>query len=376
MKKRVFFPSAVLTLAFLANIATTWVYAQNPIDGIRRMTRKNIEADPNKEYVLEETSGPMMIIVSSFGGKTGREDANKLVQELRSRYKMKAYLYEKTFVHKLDPEQSRDLLNRPRNYLKKGEKTEYAVLVGDFQSTEDRDYQQTLKELKECRPTCMKPANFSDAQYAKTNPPLAKAFATRNPMQPPEMARGTVDDFVEMLNSVSEYSLLRNPCKYTVQVATFTGEVEINQSKIREIMEKEKNKSFAGFGNNKAESQLEKAGKAAVILCALLREKGYEAYEFHDRHSSIVTVGGFDIKGYELPDGTTTLHPDIANIIERFGGSNTNPQGPAARPGEIRTFTYEPKKVAGIELDMRPKVIDVPRSKKKATASAIYGPSR
>ena len=39
---------------------------------------------------------------------------------------------------------------------------------------------------------------------------------------------------------------------------------------------------------------LEEAAENAHILTESLRQQGYEAYEFHDRDQSIVTVGSFD----------------------------------------------------------------------------------
>jgi len=44
-------------------------------------------------------------------------------------------------------------------------------------------------------------------------------------------------------------------------------------------------------------SELEAAAEKAHRLAKALRMKGYDAYEFHDRYASIVTVGSFNSAG-------------------------------------------------------------------------------
>ncbi len=75
-------------------------------------------------------------------------------------------------------------------------------------------------------------------------------------------------------------SLLDCKGQYTVKVATFTGAVLLDQKKIEEV---EHGKRMA--------SRLAEAAEKAHKLTTALREKGYDAYEFHDRESSIVVRG-------------------------------------------------------------------------------------
>ena len=44
-------------------------------------------------------------------------------------------------------------------------------------------------------------------------------------------------------------------------------------------------------------SKLEEAAYNAHLLVVALRKQGVEAYEFHDRHESLVTIGSFDSVG-------------------------------------------------------------------------------
>ena len=99
------------------------------------------------------------------------------------------------------------------------------------------------------------------------------------------------------------------------------------------------------------DSQLAEAALRAHELTEALRIKGYEAYEFHDRYASIVTVGSFDSVGWPRADGVTELDPRIKGIIDQFGADR--------KAGT--TGTPVPKQIIGIALDSQPRVVHVPR---------------
>jgi hypothetical protein len=87
-----------------------------------------------------------------------------------------------------------------------------------------------------------------------------------------------------------------------------------------------------------------------------LRRQGIEAYEFHDRHESIVTVGSFNSVGTPLPDGRTEVHPAIQRIMESFG--------PARISGQlngVQQVGLQPRGLEGIPFDVSPIPIEVPR---------------
>ncbi|MDR0337500.1 MAG: hypothetical protein LBI18_10460 [Planctomycetaceae bacterium] len=358
----------ILSVVFFVLALTVVVPSASPIDLFKNIFdfNKNVEADPNKEYRLSELNGPTMILVTTFSGLNGRRDANALVYELRKNYKYKAYVHEQTFVHDLKKEtkQPQNPYARPLKYQKTGSQSAYAVLVGDFQSFDDLDFQKTLKEIKQSYPECMKTGQQTSQNYkiwrdnraaANGKGPLYMAFGVVNPMLPPENQRGSVDKLVASLNSVSPYSLLKCPRRYTVRVATFTGKIIIRQDEIKEI---ESGRKPFSVGKT---SELEIAGKAATKLCNVLREQGLEAYEFHDRFASFVTIGSFDSYGQELANGMIQLHPEIAQIMERFQGK---PATQGVQPG---TIAHEPVRIAGIECDIQPMIIEVPRQERYAS---------
>jgi hypothetical protein len=133
------------------------------------------------------------------------------------------------------------------------------------------------------------------------------------------------------------------PGKYTVQVATFRGRAIIDQQDIAAIEN----------GHKKMESQLVEAAEKAHKLTQALRQKGYEAYEFHDRYASIVTVGNFDWVTRQQPNGQGQINPAIQQLMNRFGPKETQLGG----VGGVTPL----KTLVGIPFDLQPRVVHVPR---------------
>jgi len=338
-----------------------------PLDFLK--VGRSVDADPNKEYTLQETDGPWMIFVASFSGPTARQDANILVHELRNRYKYNAFVFDKQFEHDLKKEgKPQNVYDRRKNFQKKGTVHEFAVLVGNFQSIDDKDFQKTLRGIKEIYPDCVKGTtadtmasqNFAELRKRTTRDetgrvrgPLSMTFGCMNPMLPPP-GRGTVDKFIEQINAKSYHSLLECPGKYTIQIATFTGTVE--------YVQEGNNPRGMAMDKKQSLSDMEKGAIAAARLAKALRDKGYEAYEFHDYHASMVTVGSFDEIGNELPNGLTELRPEIANLMNQFKAKPADPS--RIQRGAVTTISYEPVVIIDIECDPQPKIIEVPKRRR------------
>ena len=77
--------------------------------------------------------------------------------------------------------------------------------------------------------------------------------------------------------------------------------------------------------------------------------KGWEAYEFHDRYASIVTVGSFNSVGTPRPDGKTEINPQVHAIMKTFGAE------------KLPTGQYSPRSLAGIFMDVQPIPVEVPK---------------
>jgi hypothetical protein len=324
------------------------------------------------EYITEE-SGPWLIMAATFSGDGAEEQARDLVKELRQRYKLKAYLHEMSFDFSqgevgLGVDSKGD---RRRMKYRRGETIhEIAVLVGDYPTIDDSVAQKTLKRVKTLKPRALSPdhreetnqslaalrtvqrALLPEGHASKSKGPMGKAFMTRNPLLPREyFVPDGVDEIVLEMNRDVPHSLLDCKGKYTVKIATFTGTVVIDQRKVREYQER---------GN--MPSSLEKAEYKAHQLTEALRKKGYEAYEFHDRYASMVTVGSFNSVGTPRADGKTEINPQIHAIMKTFGGTPLE-AGAGGHPAG-----FKPKTLSGIPFDIQPQIVHVPKRPISRTA--------
>ena len=184
----------------------------------------------------------------------------------------------------------------------------------------------------------------------KNKGPMGKAFLVPNPLcEMNDAVQKALDPFVVDLNKGVEFSLLNAKGKYTVQVAHFTGKVITDQGKIR---------SIKNGDANLTESRLQEAAVKADKLARSLRLKGYEAYQFHDRYASIVTVGSFYSVGTPRQDGKIEINPKILKIIETFKGR------PDRSTGKIGA-----QLVVNIPLDLQPIPVEIP--KESITSSLV-----
>ena len=333
--------------------------AGNPFDKL--LTAHRVDADPQKDYKVTEKNGPWMISACSFAGDGAEQQAKELVLELRKRYKLPAYLYVKNFaLEKRTYGASLDRYGNPQRmkYARGSEIHEIAVLVGDYPTVDDPEAQETLRRLKFYEPESLKlnPDRKTVRSLAalrwfqkellapgnenKKKGPMGQAFVTTNPLLPKEyFAPKGLDELVIKANEGVKHCLLDCPGKYSVQVAHFTGRVVIKPDEIRAIES----------GQKEMESDLAKAAFMAHQLTDALRMKGYDAYEFHDRYASVVTVGSFDWVKRTAPDGKEEINSAVMDIIETFrGGKNVGDK-------------IESRSLVGIPFDPQPIPVHVPR---------------
>jgi hypothetical protein len=266
-------------------------------------------------------------------------------------------------------------------------------MVGDYRAVDDRQAQKDLEKIKSIHPEVIgfKNLKTTNQQFAllradqmigrlwvnhqkttynklkdpseqrkatRLKGPMGHAFIVANPLLPEEAFHPKgVDRAVETFNKPFEHSLLNCSGKYTVQVASFTGNVVLDPKKIQQFER-----------GGKLPSRLGDAARDAHTVCLALRELGYEAYEFHRRDSSIVTVGSFDSIGTRQRDGRIRIDAKIEKVMETFGAGKldvrpgagslsalgNNPQGRLA-------LAQQPQMVKGIPLDLQSKLIEVPR---------------
>jgi hypothetical protein len=362
--------------------------------------RKKVAADPNQDYTLSETNGPWLVMATSFTGEEGKAQAQKLVHELRSEYHLPAFYYGMEFqLEDLNPGRGIDEYGGPiKRRYNRSEVQEYAVLIGEFPAIDDPEAQKVLQQVKQVTPDALKVGEGEESAQSlaivrqiqnqvreQANPqqkrgPMGHAFLTRNPMLPKEyfVPQG-VDAEVAKWNEGIEHSLMKCPGKYSIRVATFRGNVTFESYEARRDQQKNTSKK-------KKMEPLEEAAYNAHELTIALRAKGWEAYEFHDRQESYVTVGSFD-NGTQLADGRVELNDREAQIIAAtFGAATPNNifERPAAQDMQLEELQKQrfnnlfsqrgeafdglhPKRFIGLPLDIIPEPVNVPRKSISST---------
>ena len=337
-----------------------------------------VEADPKKEYWLSEENGPWMIMAASFTGEGARTQARELILELRRDFDQVAYLHRKKFDYTdavIGLGVDRKGQPKKMRHQRSVKYTEYAVLVGDYPSVEDSRVNKTLEILKTIHPRSLDPTSRQDktnarpfAQlrdlYHKVNPekqslgPMSRAFMVRNPLIPKEFfVHAGISPLILRMNSSVEFSLLDNPGKYTVQVATFKGEVFYET----ELKKEEVDNWWQSLIKKKEPSKLELAAEKAHILTTALRKQGIPAFEFHDREESIVTVGSFAEVGQRQAGGKLNLDRAVYQVMQRYGAQPTAPGKISGNSTSVVGMGLMPKQMAGIMFDLSPRPIQVPK---------------
>ena len=311
--------------------------------------------DPKAMFPLAESDGPWLVLATTFRGEGARDDARRLVQELRDSHKLKAYTHEKSFDFTgnqrglgLNP----DGTPKKMRYAKSEQVTEVAVLVGDFASFDDPRGQKMLAKIKNLHPESLaggsgKSQSFADFRRMMgldkntAKGPMHLAFVIPNPLLPEDFfARQQVDKFVLDMNADVTNGLLDCPGRYSVRVATFTGAGTFDQKAIED-----------GGKDIEFQGRLVEAAEKAHRLTETLRRSGWQAWEFHDRASSIVCVGSIEQLAVQQPDGTMAAHPEIIRIVKALGPD----------PAKLAVGQIMPRTIDGVMLDVQPKPIDVPR---------------
>ncbi|MCA8984700.1 MAG: hypothetical protein R3C12_17320 [Planctomycetaceae bacterium] len=264
-----------------------------------------IEAVKGKQYTLTKKHGPWMVMVAVFSeppeelkteGLTPEQAAEELVYELRLKG-IPAYTYRREMTY-----ETVETVNRLQQSEKRKYKldTEICVLAGNYQGPEaDRELaKRTLAWVKEFQPKSLEQGGIYKQTPGQPGL-LSGAFLTINPLLDPEVVKKNQRD-PELIryNRHYDHSLLDNPGKYTVTVASFYPN----------------SVTLIGSGGNSSKKLSDKGGFAEAAdqawqVTRALRERNIEAYVFHDHKRSIVTVGSFE----------STSDPRIEEIRKMFG---------------------------------------------------------
>lgn len=316
---------------------------------ILSMFRKKQPEGNAETLLLKAEHGPWLILAATLSGNDAQQQATELANEIRSDLRLPSYILEKTFdnsgvlgsttqlVNELDG--STTQYRAWTQYANSSNEKVFAVLVGEFSSTEDPRIKPTLEKIRTASPKALTPKNsqaenqeadnkdssnwlvqqYRSVIWSRTQRrdnqekgPMGAAFVTRNPLLPDDFFQAPkMDDFVLDLNKQVEHSLLECPGRFTVRVASFYGYASTD---------------LIGGGKsqtNETSSALDRAAEKANKLTLALRARGEEAYQFHDRFGSYVTIGSFDELGDPAPGGGFNYDPQMLAIIKKHCGYRT-----------------------------------------------------
>jgi len=370
--------ATLLSLCLLL-LGTSATHADRP--SLLQMFKRTpaVEADASKTYALSEEDGPWLILATNFVGEGSKQRAERLALEIRDELNLPAYIYKEKFD--FTGTIRRDTATaRPIRYANRYQYDAYAVLVGEYDSVSHPSLEKDLETIRTTKPkvydnpediavetdrstpvTTLKAITdrLLKAGSGKSRGPMGNAFVTRNPMLPEDyFAAPKVDSFVHQLNESTKHSLMKCDGKYTVVVKTFEG--------LGKIIDNSKKDDF-----EPSMDRLDKFAADADKMTRQLRAKGVEAYQFHDRTRSLVTVGSFDTLGRELPDGRFEYSSEIRKVMKEYSAFNVRPE--LARQVPTGSKGMAGNNVAMIPFDVEPTPITVPKPTRRSLYGATFG---
>jgi hypothetical protein len=324
-----------------------------------------IDATENRTYQITKKHGPWMIMVASFSerhehvrveGLSPSDAATQLVYALRKRG-IPAYTFRMSEADKSNNDLGQDALGRTMRTRTPVQNNSISVIAGNYATVDDSTGQKTRDFIKRLSLKDLNLESWTNGgglvfrQTPGQPGPFSGAFLTINPLfSQEEVAKTKRDPMLLRLNANAQYSILRNKGKYTLVVATFKGRSQTG------IGERNYQKALDVF---KPGGTLVDGAARAWNVTRMLREglfngsqqgHTFEAYEYHDRFESMVTVGSFD-----SPQDPRLNQ--LANIFRAKQHQGAN--GKSFTTGESIVIPGNPPET--VIFDPIPKLIEVPR---------------
>jgi hypothetical protein len=255
---------------------------------------------PIEPYMLTKEQGPFMVLAYSFRGPDAPRQALALVLELRSKYKLPAYiLLPKKFpgrsIIRGVPPQAPQFAMKDDVGLPELIRTldEAAVMVGNEKTTKDAF--DLMNKIKKIHPECID--GVPQMWHVRKGKGLSRAIATANPFVPAEELYPRQPDVMLVKMNDGPHNIRRCPGRYTLQIANFSGR---------------SNKSPLATAADDAERLAEALSKDREI-----QKLGCQPYVYHDHYSSRVTIGSFnapdDPNARKLHDRLLEIAVDLNN---------------------------------------------------------------
>lgn len=273
-----------------------------------------VESEVNPEFAITPQAGPWTICAASFTGDSAGRWAHDLAAELRGRYRLPAYVFNRgADLRRQQEEELQRKRQQQEEYLARmglrpdmplrlprvRVEDQYAVLIGGFADIDAA--RRELPRVKRLQAPQSVPAAVIAAgvlvpvsatgEAGKDNPaehPFVASFVARNPTMPVAHDQDKKPDpFWKELNAGETYSLFKCKKPWTLAIKEYQANAVVQpQSAPSNFLDKL-------FGRSLGE-QLSADAMNAHQFAEALRKVGFEAYVLHTRTSSVVTVGGFD----------------------------------------------------------------------------------
>jgi hypothetical protein len=290
--------------------------------------------DGPSALTVTPAAGPWMICAASYAGPPSRGQAEELASEIRGRYNLAAYVFNRTGeerrqeqerVARQKEERRKQLIannlpaDTPVHVKTVHIEDQYAVLVGGYK--DDVTARKELDRIRKLTPSgkYMQTRYVPDPQTKKMHEeavnPFQSAFVCRNPAIPVEKSKPDAgpDPRLKEYNADESYSLLKCGKPWTLVVKVYKGASTIqSQSASSSMVER--------MGLVRKTGELLTAnGNEAHLVAQVLRtppknprtgEVGvsFDAYVLHSEYNSYVTLGAFD-----SPDD-----PRVAQTVQAF----------------------------------------------------------
>lgn len=280
--------------------------------------RSATQPDINQDILVTDKQGPWMIFVHWYIGPKAPEMARQMVMELRNHYRLQAFVFnhgaeekrkEDARVKAIIEKQRQFLveknlpLNTPLRVKRVPFEEQCAVLIGDF--PDDAAARRGLSDIRRLKPPDPNRVSLAKIYEGEIDEktgkgkitreefdnPFNRAYAIQNPLLKKERSQDTQESdlaAMRLLNRGEDYSLFNCAKPYTLVIKQFTTP-NVTQPRSGS------GSFLAALGLNKSGDGLDNAALNAHNLAELMRKSfQLEAYVLHTRHSSIVSIGGFD----------------------------------------------------------------------------------
>jgi hypothetical protein len=333
-----------------------------PIAAVILMAQTPTAEEPTIKYPLTNREGPWLIHVASFRGDQSLEFAHRLAEEVRTKHRLLSFIYS---MNEEDAKRDREQLKQYQMQVIGTDKVaesnerqklktvrivkEYSVFVGNYPDMEKaREQAEVIKAFPpptsipeyglslfnesnataKADPQSSEIANLFKLKTttrsedrkllsAKQGNPFRQAFVVRNPY----LAKSKVPTVVNKqapvpmdptwpgLNEKEKYSIFTCPKPWTLVVAKFAPPTDVQASPTGSVVQ-----AGVGVPAQNLGKGLEAAAETARQVADLLRDggKGYDAYVFHTRQYSLVTVGAFDGRYDPKMEQAWTILKDFA----------------------------------------------------------------